>query len=202
MDHIEGPLSFLSLEIEGQPYPHSLYIFIYFFIFLLSVWVLHWSWRKQQHDGSSWEKREGSCCIGFTLVFAHDCATCASYASIVTDTHPTPAGAGQQRTIPTSMGHFQSYFTQWEPLVATSASTLRSLVTHTNKCGWAINGQWKMPWFLAFAFSIWAWAIVVCIHLRDIRVTNRSLLFFFHIKKCSSKELVYLIIHSSFFVRN
>ena len=40
MDHIEGPLSFLSLEIEGQPYPHSLYIFIlYFYFFSFRVYI-------------------------------------------------------------------------------------------------------------------------------------------------------------------
>ena len=35
-------------------------------------------------------------------------------------------------------GHFYRYFSQLEPLVATRVGTLRSLVTHTNKCRWTI----------------------------------------------------------------
>ena len=42
------------------------------------------------------------------------------------DTLPTPASAGHQWTIPTSRGHSESYFSQWEPLFAMSVGTLRS----------------------------------------------------------------------------
>ena len=55
---------------------------------------------------------------------------------------PTLTGAGHQWTTPTSRGHFQSWFSQWEPLVATHIGTHHSLVTHTSKCGWAIS--WDM----------------------------------------------------------
>ena len=56
-----------------------------------------------------------------------------------TNTLPTHVGASHQWTIPTSMGHFRSYFSQWEPLVATSVGTLRSLVANTSRCGEGIN---------------------------------------------------------------
>jgi hypothetical protein len=51
----------------------------------------------------------------------------------------TLTGVGHQWTIPTTMGHFKNWFSQWEPMVVISVGTQRSLVTHTNKCGWAIS---------------------------------------------------------------
>jgi hypothetical protein len=42
--------------------------------------------------------------------------------------------ATSERFLPTG-----GTFSKWEPLVATSAGTLRSLVTHTNKFGWVIS---------------------------------------------------------------
>ena len=56
-----------------------------------------------------------------------------------TNTLPTLVGVGHQCTTPTSRGHFWSYLSQWEPLVATSAGTLHSLVASTSRCGEGIN---------------------------------------------------------------
>ena len=83
MDHVEGPSHILLVGTEGQPYLTS-YISLFSLFFNFSLWVLHWWGRKGEHVGSSWEKRKDSNCIGFVLVFAHDCATCAWYVSIGT----------------------------------------------------------------------------------------------------------------------
>ena len=75
-----GPCYILLVEKRG--YSISLAIYLHCLIFHLFFLVLYPWWRKREHDGSYWEKREDSCCVGFILVFAHDCATWAWYTSI------------------------------------------------------------------------------------------------------------------------
>ena len=47
--------------------------------------------------------------------------------------------------LPPAGGHFQSYFSQWEPLVATNAGTPRSLLGCTSRCGECISScvKWR-----------------------------------------------------------
>ena len=52
-----------------------------------------------------------------------------------TYTLPTHASAGHQWTILIIRGHFWSYFSQWELLVATNVCTLCSTVACTSRCG-------------------------------------------------------------------
>ena len=58
--------------------------------------------------------------------------------SKLANSSPILTGAGYQRMIPTSNGHFLECFSQWEPLVETNVGTHRSLVACTSKYGWAI----------------------------------------------------------------
>ena len=66
----------------------------------------------------------------------------------------------------------------------------------------ALNEQWENALILSICFesmkmsnrSVWAWE-------RNVGFTDRLLLGSF-MEKYSSKELVYVIIHSSFFVKN
>ena len=57
----------------------------------------------------------------------------------ITYSPPTLTSVGHQWTIPTNRSHFKNWFSQWEPLVATSAGTHRSMMAHTRQCGWAIT---------------------------------------------------------------
>jgi hypothetical protein len=65
-----------------------------------------------------------------------------------------------------------------------------------------LNGEWEDALVFRVCFestkisdcSVWVFE-------RNARFTNRLLLDFFHIIKCASKDFVYLIIHSSFFMR-
>ena len=79
MDRVEGPLHILLVEKRGNPSYLTNYISSFFFS--LSFWVLHRWGRKREHDGSYWHNREEYCCIDFILMFAHDYATCAWYAT-------------------------------------------------------------------------------------------------------------------------
>ena len=78
-----------------------------------------------------------------------------------TNSPPTLTYVGYQRTIPTSKGHFSECFNQWEPLVATSDGTHRSLVARTSKCGWAIRDSISNPIFVWIAlhriYFQWNW---------------------------------------------
>jgi hypothetical protein len=64
---------------------------------------------------------------------------------------PTFTGVGHQWTI--SRGHCKNWFSQWEPLVAITADTHRSLMAHTNRCGWAISYV-LFPWCTTM-YMIW-----------------------------------------------
>ena len=125
--------------IRGATYPIH-YISLFFLHSFFSFALV----RKEEHDGSSWEKWEDSCYIGFILIFAHDCATCVWYASIGT--------------------------------------------------------RWRIGECLFFSICFESMNISDCsvwTFERNIGVTNRLLLVFFIEKNCSSKELMYLIRHSS-----
>jgi hypothetical protein len=73
MGHVEGALYILLVEkMRGNLTP--LVIYLRFLVF--GFGSLHGE-GIEEHNGSSREKRKDSCCIGFTLTFLHDFATCA-----------------------------------------------------------------------------------------------------------------------------
>jgi hypothetical protein len=66
--------------------------------------------------------------------------TCIRASSHLSSTLPTHAGPGHQGTIPTNKGHFRAILAgDREPLVATNAGTLHSLVANTSRCGEGIR---------------------------------------------------------------
>ena len=91
------------------------------------------------------------------------------------NTLPTHVGVGHQWMESTSRGHFQSYFSQWEPLVATSVGTLHSLVASTSRCGEGISLGILLSQFILGSSIFGVFCILIgCPHILVVGSSERA----------------------------
>jgi hypothetical protein len=121
---------------------------------VVHMWMLHWSIVADLCGEGTGNAPRGVWALFVVKLIIPEvvggclfvwCICILSNLGYYTNSPPTLTGAGDHWTIFISRERFYAWCSQWKSLVATSAGTHRSLMTHTSTCVWAIRASPIVP---------------------------------------------------------